>query len=185
MDTVENDNLEQLAERAKNGDEKARNDLMKALEPVMRGFFINRIGSRGDVDDLVQNSLVRVHRSLQDLKDNTRLQAFAMKGALYELQDWYRGRYRPKEQLFDAHFPPDHQVDAYRPADRIDLDRALDSLSPKAREIIELREFGFKYEEIAGMIGSTEAAIKMQVKRAFDRMREVIQVLILLLLRTS
>jgi RNA polymerase sigma-70 factor (ECF subfamily) len=179
------DALEHLAQRAKNGDDEARNDLMKALEPIMRGFFINRIGLRGDVDDLVQNSLVRVHRSLPDLKDNSRLQAFAMKGALYELQDWYRGRYRAKERLFDAHAPPDHQVDPFRPADRLDLDRALDSLSPRAREIIELREHGFKYEEIAGMIGSTEAAIKMQVKRAFDRLRDIMQVVVLLLLRTS
>lgn len=178
-------NLEHLADRAKNGDEKARNELMKALEPIMRGFFINRIGLRGDIDDLVQNSLVRVHRSLPDLKDNARLQAFAMKGALYELQDWYRGRYRAKERLFDAHFPPDHQIDPFRPADRLDLDRALASLSPKAREIVELREHGFKYDEIARMIGSTEAAIKMQVKRAFERMRGIIQVVILLLLRTS
>lgn len=179
------DDLEHLADRAKQGDEQARNDLMKALEPIMRGFFINRIGLRGDVDDLVQNSLVRVHRSLPDLKDNARLQAFAMKGALYELQDWYRGRYRAKEQLFDAHFPPDHPIDPFRPSDRMDLDRALESLSAKAREIIELREHGFKYEEIAGMIGSTEAAIKMQVKRALERMRDILHVLILLLLKTS
>lgn len=178
------DRLEELTKRAKMGDPESRNELLKILEPVMRGFFISRIGLRSDVDDLVQNSLLRVHRSLADLKDDTRLKAFAMKGALYEMQDWYRGRYRAKEDLFDAHHPPENEAAAFSPMDRLDLQKALDSLSPKAREIIELREYGFRYEEIAAMIGSTEAAIKMQVKRAFERMKDVITVMLLLLLRT-
>jgi len=151
----------------------------------MRGFFINRVGLRAEVDDLTQNSLIRVHRGLEDLKDNSRLKAFAMKGALYELQDYYRGRYRPKETLFDAQDPPDQQVDPTNSAHRMDVETALSSLTPKAREIIELRESGFRYEEIASMIDSTEAAVKMQVKRAFERMRDALAMILMLLIPVS
>lgn len=172
-------NLTQLIERAKKGDEVAFSLLLQTLEPALRAFFVSRIGRRVDVDDLVQNTLLRVHRGLVDLKDNTRLRAFAMKGALYELQDFYRGRYTPKESLYDANEPPEFRSTEMQPGDRLDVNRALDSLSPRAREIIELREYGYKYEEIADMIGSTEAAIKMQVKRAFDRMRDALAMLLI------
>ena len=39
---------------------------------------------------------------------------------------------------------------------------------------MELREYGYRYEEIANIVGSTEAAIKMQVKRAFEKMRDML-----------
>ena len=171
--------LTQLVAAAKKGDELALSGLLKKLESPIRAFFISRIGRRMDVDDLVQNTLFRVHRGIKDLKDDTKLKGFAMKGALYELHDFYRGRYSTKETLFDAHEPPEVADHLSQPADRIDVELALSSLSPKAREIIELREYGYKYEEIADMIGSTEAAIKMQVKRAFERMRDALSVFLI------
>ena len=174
--------LTTLVTSAKKGDQDALSAVLKRIEPALRSFFINRIGRRIDVDDLVQNALLRVHRGLPDLKDDSRLKAFAMKGALYELQDFYRGRYTPKEALFDAHDPPEIGATDPRVGDKLDVEQALSSLSPKAREIIELREYGYKYEEIADMIGSTEAAIKMQVKRAFDRMRDALMLFFLWIL---
>ena len=52
--------------------------------------------------------------------------------------------------------------------------KALSAISPKARQILELREYGYRYKEIADMIDTSEAAVKMQVKRAFERMRKVL-----------
>src|SRR6056297_694991 len=42
--------------RAQEGDDDARNDLLRRLEPILRGYFIKRIGKEADVDDLVQNT---------------------------------------------------------------------------------------------------------------------------------
>lgn len=178
-EAVDTDQLTQWVKEAKKGDESALSRLLVALEPPMRAFFISRIGRRPDVDDLVQNALLRVHRGFSDLKDDSRLKAFAMKGALYELQDFYRGRYTPKESLFDIHEAPEISDDDRAIGAGMDVERALSALSDKARRIIELREYGYKYEEIAEMVGSTEAAIKMQVKRAFDRMRDALGLFLL------
>ncbi len=52
----------------------------------------------------------------------------------------------------------------------MDIESALAEFSPRARKIIELREIGYRYEEIADMIGRTEAAVRMQVKRAFEKL---------------
>jgi RNA polymerase sigma-70 factor (ECF subfamily) len=164
--------------RAQNGDEQAQSDLLRRLEPLLRGYFIKRIGKDVDVDDLVQNTLVRVHEGLEDLQKPGSLKAFAMKAALYELQDYYRGRYDMKEHLYNPDLPPDRTTDPDDGGARMDVEKALEVLSPKARRIMELREYGYRYREIAQMIDTTEAAIKMQVKRAFDKMRDALGVLL-------
>jgi RNA polymerase sigma-70 factor (ECF subfamily) len=61
------------------------------------------------------------------------------------------------------------------------VEKALDVLTPKARRIMELREYGYIYREIAQMLDTTEAAVKMQVKRAFEKMRDALGVVLLLL----
>ncbi len=159
---------------AQEGDEQALHALLQALEPILRGYFIKRIGQGPDVDDLIQNTLLRVHKGLDDLNKPGSFKSFAMKGALFELQDYYRGRYDMKEQLYDPEKPLQRTTQANDSLPSMDVDKALDALSPKARRIIELREYGYRYREIAQMIDTTEAAIKMQVKRAFDKMRDAL-----------
>ena len=163
-----------LVERAQAGDDHARNQLLGRLEPMLRAFFIKRIGLKSIVDDLVQNTLLRVHGGLEALKDPRRLKAFAMKAALFELHDLYRGRYGPKETLYDPEYPPEHAERDTSAGIAVDLERALSILTPHARRILELREYGYRYQEIAEMVGASEAAIKMQVKRAFEKMRNVL-----------
>ncbi len=161
-----------LVKQARDGDGKAFAVLVEKIEPMLRAFFVSRIGRRSEVDDLVQNTLLRLHRGLSDLNDAKRLKSFTMKAAVFELQDYYRGRYSTKEHLMDPDHPP--VIDERGPpADAgIDFDRVLRVLSTKARTILEMREYGYRYEEIARSLNTTEAAVKMQVKRAFDKLRE-------------
>ncbi len=161
-----------LVQRAQQGDARARDQLLRRLQAVLRSFFVKRIGRAPVIDDLVQNTLLRVHNGLEVLKDPERLKAFAMKAALFELQDYYRGRYSPKEVLYDP-----HAVTTASPAQsawagsQVDLERAFALLTPHARRILELREYGYRYKDIAQMLSTTESAAKMQVKRAFEKMR--------------
>jgi RNA polymerase sigma-70 factor (ECF subfamily) len=48
---------------------------------------------------------------------------------------------------------------------------------------MELKLMGYRYEEIADMIDSTEAAVKMQVKRAVERLRDLLAVILWLTLQ--
>ncbi len=166
---------ETLVVQAQAGDAQAHDIVLRRLEPMLRAFFIDRIGRKPEVDDLVQNTMLRVHTGLKDLKHPERLKAFTMKAALFELQDLYRGRYSAKERLYDPSIGPDLSRADADIGQRVDLERAMVALSPKARTILQLREHGYRYEEIARMIDSTEAAIKMQVKRAFEKLRTALR----------
>lgn len=165
--------------RAQQGDDRAREALLASLQEVLHGYFRRRVGARDEVADLVQNTLLRVHQSLADLKDPERLKAFALKAALYEVQDFYRGRYSARESLYDPDIPPE-SPDAPTEGAAIDTERVLSMLPERARRVLELRAYGYRYEEIAEMIGTTEAAIKMQVKRTLDRLRDLALTLLVL-----
>ncbi|WP_022836728.1 RNA polymerase sigma factor [Salisaeta longa] len=168
--------------RAQDGDDRARSVLLDALQPILKGYFIKRIGKTPDVDDLIQNTLLRVHNGIEDINKPGSFKAFAMKAALFELQDYYRGRYDMKERLYDPELPLDRTTAPDDGSARVDVERAMELLSPKAQRILELREYGYKYREIAQMIDTTEAAIKMQVKRAFDKLRDALAGLLLFVL---
>ncbi|MEM1268546.1 MAG: sigma-70 family RNA polymerase sigma factor [Bacteroidota bacterium] len=159
---------------AKEGDRQATEAIVRRLRPILRAYFIRRIGLKPDVEDLIQNTLVRVYNGLRDLQRPDRFMGFAMKAALFEVQDFYRGRYSAKETTYDPESPPTMIQHPKKTGLQVDLERALTVLTPKAREIIELREYGYRYKEIAEMVGTTEAAVKMQVKRAFERLRRVL-----------
>ncbi|HYE58662.1 MAG TPA: sigma-70 family RNA polymerase sigma factor [Rhodothermales bacterium] len=156
--------------RAQAGDAAARDQLLVAVERVVRAFFVRRLGERTEVDDLVQNTLVRVHQGLDVLKDPARLKAFSLKAALFELQDHFRGRYATRERLFDPEELPEG-AETPPMGDALDAARVMATLNERSRRVLELRAYGYRYEEIAEMTGSTEAAVKMQVKRALDRLR--------------
>ena len=171
--------------RAQSGDDGARERLLASLEPILRRFFLSRIGGRTEVDDLVQNTLLRVHTGLEALQNPARLKAFSMKAAVFELQDFYRGRYSGREYLYDPDRPPSDPSGVDSAGLRVDLERALDVLTPKAQKIIELRELGYQYKEIAEMVDTTEAAVKMQVKRAFERLRGLLVLFVSFLLPSA
>ena len=164
----------QTVARAQAGDATARDQLLAAVTSPLRAFFRSRIGAAPEADDLVQNALLRVHRGLDDLKRPDRFKAFAMKAALFELQDYYRGRYTSREALFDPDLPTPGSVEAEDVGLRVDLERALEALTEHARAILEMRELGYPYAEIADALDTTEAAVKMQVKRAFEKLRDVL-----------
>lgn len=163
-----------FVDRIQAGDREAEERLLARLRPILHTYFIKRVGLKPEVEDLIQNTLIRIHRGLSDLQRSDRFMGFAMKAALYELHDLYRGRYGSREALYDPADPPSEAAGTANSSATIDVERALSILSPRARQILELREYGYRYKEIADMIHTSEAAVKMQVKRAFERMRRLL-----------
>lgn len=173
--------LAALLTRARTGDRQAESALMEGLQPTVRAYFFRRVGDHAELDDLVQNTLLRVFRGINEIKDVERVRAFTLKAALFELQDLYRGRYGSREVTV-AEEIAEPAVRPMRSGLNLDIERALATLTPKARRIIELKALGYRYEEIADMVETTEAAVKMQVKRALEKLRTILGILALLVL---
>ena len=61
-------------------------------------------------------------------------------------------------------------------AEREQIERALDELSPEQREAFILKHVEeMSYEEMADVTGAGVSALKMRVKRACERLRELLE----------
>jgi RNA polymerase sigma-70 factor (ECF subfamily) len=56
------------------------------------------------------------------------------------------------------------------------IERALQTLTPEQREVFVLKHMEeLSYEEIAGRVGTSVAALKMRMHRAYDRLRDLLE----------
>jgi len=163
-----------LVERAQRGEDLAKGVLLRQLTDVYTRYFRAKIGNQAIVDDLVQCSLLRVYSGLSALRQPEKFKAFAMKAALFELHDYYRGRHSSKEKTYEPQMLPEtYDSSSQWSGSTLDIQKALELLTPHARRILELREHGYKYREIAKILNTTETAVKMQVKRGFEKMKSI------------
>src|SRR5690625_6846314 len=72
---------------ARGGDSRAMEAVLTYVQPILQAFFTSRTGRGAHVDDLVQNTLLRLHRGIKDLNEATSLKSFTMKAAVFELQE--------------------------------------------------------------------------------------------------
>lgn len=147
----------------------------QALYPSLYRY-LNRLTGDPDVaEDIAQEAFVRLLRqSLPD--DEVRPWLFTV--AMNLVRDGARRTDRRQRLLQTApsvsgHVPmPDAEVERN---ERIALvRRALNTLSQRDQQLLLMREEGFKYEEIAGVVGVAPASVGTLIARALRRFAEAV-----------
>ena len=180
--------LSQLLPKAQRGDKAALNLLCQELDGYIRGFFRQKFRDSSTVDDLCQETHLRLLRSLPTVREPTKLRGFVVKVAVHVTQDYFRAKYRRREDPLDDNLATDSSIQSGAPAGRaslggstpileqVDLETALSLLPEKGRRIILMKAEGYKYEEIASETGLTVSGVKMQVKRCIELLRSALVV---------
>jgi RNA polymerase sigma-70 factor (ECF subfamily) len=146
--------------------------LLRLLADRLRPYFGRRLAGRdSDVEDLVQETLIAVHRKRASYDQSLPFTAWLHGIARYRLIDFLR---RDKRQL---EVPAD---DGFEPADdsaldstlaEIDLDRLLAGLTPRQVTAIRLTRIeGYSVREAAELSGQSEPSIKVNVHRGLNRL---------------
>ncbi len=95
--------LADLLTKAQQGDQDALNLLCKELERHVRGYFWVKFRDNDLVDDLAQETYLRLLRNLTTIREPLKLRSFVAKVALHVTQDYFRGKYREKEEELEPH----------------------------------------------------------------------------------
>ena len=161
-------------------------ELFTDLSERLRGFVGRRIGDSDAADDVAQEVLLRLHRSLGDLRVEDRLDAFAYRIARNAIIDHYRARASTKEI---AAAPDDltARIDAGRDTDddpdeargRQELARCLEPLIRRLpepyREALTLTDLGkLSQVEAARVAGLSVPGMKARVQRARAQVHELL-----------
>jgi RNA polymerase sigma-70 factor (sigma-E family) len=134
-------------------------------------------GDRGRAEDLVQTTLVKVHRRWGHIASAESPYAYTRAALANESASWWRRR-RVAETLGDVPVHADRAPgDAYAAYDtRDEIARAVLELPPRMRAVVVLRYFDDLSEaDTAAALGMSLGSVKSQASRGLDRLRSVLE----------
>lgn len=151
------------------GDAVAYRSFLRELRRHLRYLLGRKLPQlHEDVEDLVQDILIAVHTARHTYRTGEPVTAWIRAIASYKLMDFFRRRARC-ESLHDS--IDDHQdifsTSGEEPADaRSDIGKLLGHLPHNQRlSILHVKLQGFSVAEAAGLIGLSEAAVRVSIHR--------------------
>ena len=145
-------------------------------QEALRSFLLALCcGNQSDADDLAQDALVKAYLSCAGYQDKGKFCSWLFKIAHNTFLN-HRASLRTMESIEDA-----RTVVSSSSADSSfqhqDLYLALSTLSPKERSAITLFYLsGYNIKEIAAITDASEDAVKKQLSRGRDRLREELKI---------
>jgi len=153
-----------------------REELLEELRPAAFAIAYRMLGSVAEAEDIVQEALLRLHRALERgeriASPRAYLATVATRLALDELRsararrEHYVGEWLPEPIVTDPDEDPAARAEM---ADSLSLAFlvVLESLTPDQRAALLLRDvFDYGYDEIAALIGTSEANARQLAARA-------------------
>ncbi len=150
------------------------------FRPLIFSIAYRMTGSVGDAEDIVQEALIRAYRAENAGTPVESPRAFLATTTTRLAIDHLRSA-RVRREAYVGTWLPEPLVAEPGPAERAEMADSLsmaflvlqESLSPVERAVFLLREvFGYGYEEIAGIVGKSEANSRQIFARARRRIDE-------------
>jgi RNA polymerase sigma-70 factor (ECF subfamily) len=142
-------------------------------------FAVRMLGNRFDADEALQSAWLRAFRHLHRCADPERFAGWVFAIVANECRSMASRRTRRERRVVDDETVLEMvSVDdgSDERAEREEIERALDELSPEQREAFILKHVHeMSYEEMADVTGAGVSALKMRVKRACERLRELLE----------
>lgn len=142
----------------------------------LRAFIRRRVRDDATADDLTQESLLKIFRSREALRDGQRIEAWLYRIARTTLIDHYR-RQRPRVELpANLAAEPEESADEVTAAMTRTLRIFLEDLPEAYREPVRLAEFeGLPLAKIALRMELSLTAVKSRVRRGRAMLKKKLQ----------
>jgi RNA polymerase sigma-70 factor (ECF subfamily) len=161
------------------GDAAAFRVLFDRYAGVLFRMVRRRLNSDSDARDVVQQTLLQMHRARLDFRADSRLRPWLFTIAMNLVREQYRRQGRRREQALEPELLPSRAPDdgsGIEHSERAERIRAaLATLPDQQREVIELHWFeDSPYEEIAHIVGASVAAVRVRAHRGYERLRKIL-----------
>jgi RNA polymerase sigma-70 factor (ECF subfamily) len=155
-----------LIARAKRQDEDAFRKLFDAYFPAIYAYIASQADRQQDAEDIVQNAFSKVVAGLPnfDYRGAGSFRAWLFQIASSQINDFYR-----KHKRANGHIPLDSLPELRSqsmPAEEIaDLNMLIDRLSPRRREVMQLKQQGLSNQEIAQKLDLDERTVSSHFRK--------------------
>jgi RNA polymerase sigma-70 factor, ECF subfamily len=152
----------------------------------LRAFVGRRVSDPYAAEDVAQEVLLRLHRNIERLRHEDRLDAFAYEIARNAITDHYRAKARAREMpsppttlIARIEAAPNHEQPTEDPDGRQQLARCLEPLAQRLpqpyREALMLTDLGdLSQVQAARLTGLSVPGMKARVQRARAQLRELL-----------
>lgn len=168
---------EQLMEAVKHGDLQQASLLFDRYNKRLFNYLVRMTLDRDLAEDLTQNVFVRMIRYRTSYREGLKFQSWIYQVARNVFSDHYQANKNRKSTFMDIEKLGDQIPDSSdaRKAEEQEhlLQRSMALLNEEQRELLVLTRFQhLKYEQVAEMMDTTVANIKVKVHRAIGKLRE-------------
>ena len=152
--------------RSQGGDGTAYGELLRRLNGHLRAYYLRRLGTPADAEDLLQETLIAMHARRATYDPSRPFTAWVHAIARHKLIDHYRrSRRRAEQPLDDADVLFSSQASGAAEA-QLDVERLLGQLPERTRRLIRAVKIeGLSTAEAAARHGMSESAVKVSVHR--------------------
>ncbi len=149
--------------RVKEGDRSAFEELFRLYERPLGGYLWRLCGDRALAEDLLQDCFLRIWKAAPSWEPAARVSTWIFRIAHnLHVNEAVRRKDRPEPRP-EPSPPPDLEA----------LQRALESLPDGERAVVLLAELqGFKYADVAEILGIPLGTVKSRMFAALRRLRE-------------
>jgi len=170
-----------LVERALRGDEAAAHEIVDRYARELYGLAFSMVGNAADAEDVLQETFAGAFRGLGSFEGRSSLKTWLTRILVRQAARCHRSRRAHPTAPLDELSEPAKAVLAGRApsasaedADlRMDVEAALDTLSPEHREVVVMRELqGMSYQEIAEALGVPQGTVESRLFRARRQLAE-------------
>jgi len=157
------------------GDQRAYTVLLQETSRLLRPFLAKRLSFTNEVDDLLQEILISIHKARHTYDGNRPYRPWMYAIARFRLQDYLRAHYA--DQLHHAddlsemeeylHDPVTESAISYEY-----ISGEVEKLPGKQATILRLmHQEGYTAKEVAEKLGMKESAVKVAAHRAYKILR--------------
>ena len=173
------ENLEALMKLSLSGDKRAYAVLLQETARLLRPFLARRLNSSSEVDDLLQEILISIHKARHTYDGERPYMPWAYAIAKFRLQDHLRAHYA--DHLRHAVELSEVENDLQAPVTKSDISYEsisgeIEKLPPKQAAILQMmHQEGYTAKEVAEKIGMKESAVKVAAHRAYKILRKILE----------
>jgi RNA polymerase sigma-70 factor (ECF subfamily) len=168
---VSSDDVKRIL-RAQAGDVPAFEQLLRALEPPLRGYVGRLVGARPIADDILQESFLRMWRGIGWLRDPSLFRPWAYRIATNEAHRAMGRESMREETRADESELHSLQADFADPARKLDAERCLAQVTPLARTVLVAHYYeGLSLEEVSAVIDAPLGTVKSRLASGLAQLR--------------
>lgn len=168
---------EAIMEAVKNGNLQQASVLFERYNKRIFNFLAKMTMDREVAEDLTQNVFLRMIKYRNSYREGNRFQAWIYQVARNVFSDHYQANKNKRADFVDVEKMVDRIYESddsgFQEEQESILHKSMALLSNEQRELLLLTRFQhMKYEEVAVLMDTTVANIKVKVHRAIGKLRE-------------